>query len=422
MFDAIVQALPPGWRAAASLIVSIVAWVPAWQSRVLSFVFSPGGSLATLASWLLLVLPAMLLVVAMWTTMLSVYTLPFRSGRTTYVRSVAFTWWDAGRGVSLYWAGLARLALVLVGLVWGGLRFVVVLIGKLIKSLFATPAAALDWTARRYFKPGVPWLAFVLILGWSALEGAVFTFTLRPTISEVLYDLTGAPPNPALLTPILFMLLFMLIAGSFACIQVLTEAIHKRNVKEIIQMLVVEFFVMFFEVVFLYRELIDAITPWIAQQTADQIQLGLVSTLALGAFGWVGIRGMTWFLFGRFGTPAVIAILSRETLRLDEAAVQEQANVEPMRWWRDMLLDFKRERDWFRAKADELAELMVLPILQLMAVALNFCLIVVTSRPAFDLPFASLKEALARIPRRNVQASEPVETVRSVVARPAPEV
>ncbi len=417
MVDSILQALPPNWRAAASLVVSIVAWVPAWQSRLLSYVLSPGGSFATVASWLLLLLPVLLLVVAMWTTMLSVYTLPFRSGRTVYVRTVAFAWWDAGRGVSLYWAGLARLALVVVGLVWGALRFSVVLVGKLIRSLFATPAAALDWTARRYFKPGVPWVAFVLILGWSALEGAVFTFTLRPTMSEVLYDLTGSPPNPALLTPILFMLLFLLIAGSFACIQVLTEAIQKRSVKEVIQMLVVEFFVMFFEVVFLYRELIDAITPWIAQQTSEQVRLGLWSTLALGAFGWVGIRGMTWFLFGRFGTPAVIAILSRETLRLDDAAAQAQATVEPMGWWRDMLVDFKRERDWFRAKADELAELMVLPVLQLMGVALNFCLIVVTSRPAFDLPFASLKEAMARIPKRSAQ-----EAVRSAPVRPAPEV
>jgi len=349
--------------------------------------------------------------------MLSVYTLPFRSGRTGYVRSVAFAWWDAGRGVSMYWAGLARLLVVLVGLIWGLLRYVLVLVGKVIKQVFSTPAAALDWTARRYFKPGVPWVAFVLILAWSALEGAVFTFTLRPTISEVLYDLTGAPPNPAILTPILFLLLFMLIAGSFACIQVLTEAIKKRNPKEIIQMLVVEFFVMFFEVVFLYRELIDAITPWIAQQTAGEVRLGLWSTLALGAFGWVGIRGMTWFLFGRFGTPAVMAILSRETLRLDEGA-EAPAPVEPTRWWRDMLADFKRERDWFRQKADELAELMALPLLQLLAVALNFCLIVVTSRPAFDLPFASLKEAMARLPKRSAQESG----ARAAAVRPAPEV
>ena len=71
----------------------------------------------------------------------------------------------------------------------------------------------------------------------------------------------------------------------------MTEAIRSRRIGEVIQMILVEFFVAFFEVVFLYRELIDAITPWINQQSGGQIQMGLVSTLALGVFGWIGIRG-----------------------------------------------------------------------------------------------------------------------------------
>jgi len=398
------------------MLVGIVRWIPAWQQHALNAVLSPGGAWRSVGSWLFLLLPTLVLVAALWTTMLSAYTLPFRSGRTAYVRTLAFAWWDAARGVAVFWAGLMRLSLVVVGLAWGALRYTLVLAGKLIRSLFATPAAALDWTARRYFKPGVPWVAFVLILGWSALEGAVFSFTLRPTIYEVLYDLTGAPPSQALLTPILFVLLFLLVAGSFACIQVLTEAIRKRNAKEILQMVVVEFFVMFFEVVFLYRELIDAITPWIAQQTGDQVRLGLVSTLALASFGWMGVRGMTWFLFGRFGTPALMAILSRETLGMDEAA-ELPAATDPMRWWREMLTDLKKERTWFRARADELAELIALPVLQVLAVILNFCMIVITGMPAFDLPFASLEEAMARVPRRAAR-----EGVRATVVEPVPEV
>jgi len=181
-------------------------------------------------------------------------------------------------------------------------------------------------------------------------------------------------------------------------------------------MVVVEFFVMFFEVVFLYRELIDAITPWIAQQTGDQVRLGLVSTLALASFGWMGVRGMTWFLFGRFGTPALMAILSRETLGMEEAA-ESPAATDPMRWWRDMLTDLKKERTWFRARADELAELIALPVLQILAVILNFCMIVITGLPAFDLPFASLEEAMARVPRRAAR-----EGVRATVVEPVPEV
>ncbi len=215
----------------------------------------------------------------------------------------------------------------------------------------------------------------------------------------MLYDLTGAPPNPAFMTPILFVLLFMLIAGSFACIQVLVEAIDGRRPKEIMQMVVVEFFVMFFEVVFLYRELIDAITPWIAQQTGEQVRLGLWSTLALASFGWIGIRGMTWFLFGRFGTPALMAILSRETLGLDEEGVRAPDRaVSP--WWRDMVRDLKAEGDYLHARGMELAEALVLPILQLLAAAINFGLIVVSGEPMFSLPFDSLEEAMERLPGR----------------------
>jgi len=77
-------------------------------------------------------------------------------------------------------------------------------------------------------------------------------------------------------------------------------------------MVAVELFVMFFEVMFLYRELIDALTPWIAQQTG--MKVGLTVTLSLSAFGWIGIRGMTWFLFGQYGTPPMLAFISRKPM------------------------------------------------------------------------------------------------------------
>lgn len=398
MFDSLIGSLPPQWRETAAFLASLIAWIPAWQEQLLRAVLAPGGSWAVTAlSWILLGLPALLIVVAMWTTMLSAYTLPFRSGRGAYLRTLAFSWWDTGRGIAVYWGGAIRFVLLAGALAWAGVRYAVVVTLRVIRSLVATPAAALDWTAQRYFKPGVPWLAFVLILGWSALEAGIFTFTLRPTMYEVLYDITGAPPSTVLLSGILYAFLFLLIAGSFACIQVLTEAIEKRRPKEIVQMLFVEFFVMFFEVVFLYRELIDAITPWIAQQTGGQVRLGLVSTLALASFGWIGIRGMTWFLFGRYGTPALMAILSRQTLNIPQqqgAAPEADA----FGWWKAMVDDLKREQAWLRGQAERLAEALVLPILQLLAAALNFCLVLISSRPAFDLPFASLEEAMARLP------------------------
>ncbi|MGH7481688.1 MAG: hypothetical protein ACRELV_05995 [Longimicrobiales bacterium] len=401
MFESLLQNLPEGWQEFVTLLLSLVAWIPDWQRWVIDLAFAPSGPwYAVVGSWLLLGLPVLLFVVAIWATMLSAYTLPFRSGRGAYVRVLAFTWWDAGRSVALYWAGVVKFALLASGLLWAALRYAVVVVLRLVRSLVMAPAAALDWTAQRYFKPGMPWLAFVLVIAWSALEAGVFSFTLRPTMYGVLYDLTGAPPNPFVLTAVLYALLFLLIAGSFACIQVLTEAINNRRPKDIVQMLFVEFFVMFFEVMFLYRELIDAITPWIAQQTSESVRLGLWSTLGLACFGWIGIRGMTWFLFGRYGTPALMAILSRQTLATP-AGAGARPESQAFDWWSTMIADLKREQAWLVSEAERVHEALLLPVLQLLANGLNFVLVLVGGRPAFELPFSSLAEAMARLPRAN---------------------
>src|SRR5438094_10679204 len=100
---------------------------------------------------------------------------------------------------------------------------------------------------------------------------------------------------------------------------------------------------MFFEVVFLYRELIDALTPWIAQQTG--MKLGLTITLSLSAFGWIGIRGMTWFLFGQFGTPPMLAFISRRPM-VEEADARRADSKAVPAGWRRPVAELKHEMPW----------------------------------------------------------------------------
>ena len=164
----------------------------------------------------------------------------------------------------------------------------------------------------------------------------------------------------------------------------------------ILQMTLVELSVIFFEVMFLYREMIDALTPWIAQQTSGSLQLGLWAVLSLAAFGWVGVRGMTWFLFGRFGTPALLAILGRETVKHDGLALgAREASVDNLH---GPITALKAETAWFQAEARKVFELISLPVLQLLAAAVNFAVVTITSRPMFSLPFNSLDEVLASTP------------------------
>jgi hypothetical protein len=232
---------------------------------------------------------------------------------------------------------------------------------------------------------------------WSAVEATVFTFTLQPTLNEVFSGLTGFEPNPVVMFPLLWLFLFMLIGGSFACVQVLSDAVESRKVGTIVQMVVVEAAVMFFVVMFLYRELIDAITPWIAQQTGGEVQLGITATLGLASFGWVGVRGMSWFLFGRFGTPALLAILARQTLTHD-GSPPIMAPPTPPDFWRAPVEALKKETAFFHEEAKRMFELLSIPVMQLLAAALNFAVVVMQSRPVFALPFQSIDDMLVATP------------------------
>ncbi len=398
MFESIQSFLPLEWRRPFEFLAAPLWWIPEWQAAAVGFVFSGGTSGTVALKIIFLLLPVLLVLVALWTTMLAIYTVPFRANRQSFLTSLTLAWWDAGRSIWLFWAGMVRLAVMLVGWIWGLAVLFVRIIARGLRASFASPMRFMDWSTRRYFRPGVPWLAFVLTLAWSALEATIFTFTLSPTLTEVLADITGLAPTATVMLPVLWIFLFFLIAGSFACIQVMSEAFKARNAGRIVEMLFVEIFVMFFEVVFLYRELIDAITPWIAQQTGGQLQLGLFSTLALASFGWVGIRGMTWFLFGRYGTPALLAVLSRQSPTGEEQPPMAIPTQEPPVVWKSAMDALRAERAWFDAEARRLFEMLSLPVLQLFAAAINFPIVAVRSEPLFTLPFRNLDQALQAFP------------------------
>jgi len=395
MLASLQQSLPEQWRGTFQFLTSGFTWILDWQGVLRDFFLSSPTASMALAKWLFLALPAALLVAAAWCTMASLYTLPFRSGRGGFLTSLLMSWWDAGRVIWFYWAGLIRFVVVFLGWVWGLLKLAGSLLLRLIKFVFTRPFALLDWATRQYFQPGVPWLAFLFILFWSALEATIFTFTLKPTIMELMADITGHEMSGLGVSLVLWPFLFVIISGSFAAIQVLSEAVKSKNTPQIIGMIIAEAAVMFFEVVFLYRELIDAITPWIANQTG--MQLGFFWTLALASFGWAGVRAMTWFLFGRFGTPTFLSILARNSMPGGQGGATIGTGIEP-EFWRGPIAALKAEAEWFKKEAREVFELMTLPVLQVLAAAVNFAVVVIVGHPTFSLPFRSLDQVLATTP------------------------
>lgn len=368
-----------------------LSWILVWQAYVFRYVLSGSSFWALFGKFVLLFFPTTVLVAGIWGTMVSLYTIPFRSGRGRFLASLLMSWWDVARMAWFYWFGLARFVLVFVGWIWGLLRLAVGLIWRTLKQIVTSPFALLDSTSRQ---PGVPWIAFTLLIFWSAIEATIFTFTLRPTMAELLADLTGYQVNPLFLVVILWFFLFIIIGGSFACIQVLNEAIRTRAVGQIVAMVLVEITVALFEVLFLYRELIDAITPWLAQQG---FELGIGGTLGLAFLGWVGVRGMTWFLFGRFGTPALLSILGRKAME-GIGTAREAASGADADYWRGPIQALKAEHEWFKKEAQHLVELLTLPVLQLLAAGFNFGVVVILGKPHFTLPFRSLDQVLTSTP------------------------
>jgi hypothetical protein len=383
--------VPERWQEVIDLVLAPIAWIPRMQEALIAFFVSPAARWTMALKYIFLLIPALLAVAAVWITMLSIYTLPFRASRIRYVSMMLLAWWDAARAVWLYWVGVGRVAAVAVGWAVSLVALAIRLVVSSVRQMVSIPLTMSGRVTQTYFQPGVPWVAFVMLLCWCVLEATVFTYTMIPTVSVVLSDLAGETEPARVTTGLLFVFLLLMVMGSFACLRSLVETLRKREFKFLAQMVVIEISVMFFEVMFLYRQFIDALTPWIAQETG--VVLGLRATMSLAAFGWVGIRAMTWFLFAQYGTAPLLAFIARRPLA-DVEAPEMFASVPaaPMVWWRSALDDFKQELEWLHTKGDQLLEYLALPALQLMAVGLNFAMMIVASRPAFNLPFRTLKD------------------------------
>jgi hypothetical protein len=380
MIDRIIGKLPEAWRGPAELVAAPIAWVPVLQQTLMSFFFDPQPGWMAALKYVFLLFPVLLGVVAVWCTGLSVYTMPFRSARSRFVSLVLLAWWDAALAVWLYWVGMVRVAGVVLGWALGIARLALRMVTGFIRDLVGTPVAMSGMLMRSYFKPGVPWLAFVMLLLWCVLEAAVFTYTLEPRITTLVNDLSGSDDS-RFTVPILYALVLALVMASFACVQALINAFRSQDSRFIAQIIGVEVFTIFFEVMFLYRGVVEVMMPWIANNGA---------MIGAAAASWLGVRGLTWFLFGQYGTPPLLALMARKPLT--DAEVPQSMGMRAQPFWRLAMDDFRRDLDWLHIKSDEMLELLALPVVHLLGAALNFAMILTASRPVFNLPFRSLKE------------------------------
>jgi hypothetical protein len=140
---------------------------------------------------------------------------------------------------------------------------------------------------------------------------------------------------------------------------------------------------------FLYREFVDSLAPWIAR--TSNFELGVISTLLIAGFAWLGIRSVSWFLFASHGTPAIMAVIQGKGLQL-KAADDKVAKVPPIEFSSDFMRKIKADSEWIQAKGEDILGAFILPPLQVLAAAINFFTLLISGSHLFQLPFKSVAE------------------------------
>src|SRR5439155_55731 len=157
------------------------------------------------------------------------------------------------------------------------------LLAGFLRETITVPFTMTRSVTQRYFRPGVPWVAFMTLIVWCLLEAGVLAYAARATMTGVIATVLGAEDVGRFAPPILYGFLFVLVAGSFACLQSFVNAVRQREVKFLIQMVLVQLFVMFFEAMFFYREVVRALTPWLAEQARITLSMSMTLIQATAA-------------------------------------------------------------------------------------------------------------------------------------------
>src|SRR5260370_4236059 len=210
MFNPITNLVPGQWQDLLEFLAAPVCWIPGMERELLAFLLNSFSGWTAGVYWVLLLFPALLWIGAFWCTQLWLYTRPFRSGRLKFIKKMLLAWWDAALAVWMFWVGLGRFFVVVVGWIFELARLGLKLIMETGRQVFTLPFKVTGDMTRSYFQPGVPWIAFLLLLFWCLLEAVIFSYVLFPTLSEVLAGLAAsqALPLPAPSPFLSFSLLF----------------------------------------------------------------------------------------------------------------------------------------------------------------------------------------------------------------------
>jgi len=364
-----------------------------WQPVKSAFLFAVGAGdplwLLT-AKRLFLLLPLGAVVVGYWTSVLSLPTIVVRSKRRTFISLVLVTWWDLARATFAFWGGVFRFLLQLLISLLGAFQILVVGIWAVVQELFALPLRMVRSVGSTVLNPGVPWIAVGMTAFWCVFEAMIFTYVMTPLVIDTLSNLAGTQMTETAVRIPLFLFMLFIVLGSYAVLSTWTAALRSRDWPTVIKIGVIESVAMFVEVVFLYREFVDALVPWFAQHTSENFELGILGMLLIAGLTWLGIRSLTWFLFASAGTPTMMAMIQGHGVRSHEAVSEARPG---FRLLSDSFTgQLQKEFQWVAVEGERLLEAFLVPPMQVVAAALNFVTLLVANRHLLDLPLQTVRD------------------------------
>jgi len=369
-------------------IVRVVTFPMLFQSALIAFAWGSGDD-----AWLLvakrvfLLLPVSAILVACWASVLSVLSIPIRSARQEFTTALFVTWWDLGKSVLSFWGGVFRFVVELLLATLALARVVAFALWALIHDVLLLPFAFLRHVAGNVVRSPIPWIAVSLTLAWCVIETTIFTYVMSPVVVDTFSNITGETFKEGFVRVPLFLFLFFVVLGSYAVLSTFVDAIKSRSVQQIVGIMVIEFVVIFVEVMFLYREFVDSLVPWFAQYSSN-FELGIYGTIGIACFAWFGIRSLSWFLFAAHGTPTIMAVIQGRGVESWEAVAPPRARIFEISnaYWTRM----HQDSAWIRQRGESLLSSFMLPPLQVVAAAINFCTLSLLSKHLFSLPFENL--------------------------------
>lgn len=379
---------------ALEFLSALFSYPLAYQSALMQYAFGADSEMAVMIikrSFILL--PVLALIFAFWAAIPSMASVLVRSRRLEYMNNYLLACWDLGHAIFAYMAGIIKTVILVVGQVFNVLRMALAGLWMLLIDMVMAPFRTVRDMGRRVAAPGLPWIAACMTVLWCLLEAVIFTYVMSPLVMDTISNLSGQELRETSVRIPLFLFMLTVILGSYAVLAAWATAIASRDVAAIIRITAIEAVAVLLEILFLYREFVDALVPWFAMHSAGNFEPGAVLIIAVSFMVWLGVRGMTWFLFASHGTPILLAVIQGKGLG-EPSPAGAPAQAHYLEYSGAYYQRIRQDADWMSERGMELLSALVLPPMQLVAACMNFMTLLIKGRAQFNLPFKNMHELM----------------------------